>query len=73
MFLILVQISRVEVNATRYLCTVNTVNKKQDIRKLGTSDLEAIFEERGEKKFRARQVLEWIWVKSTHTFDEMSN
>ena len=31
------------------------------------------FESMGEKKFRARQVWEWIWIKSATSFDEMSN
>ena len=33
----------------------------------------AWFESQGEKKFRAKQVWEWLWVKSAKTFDEMSN
>lgn len=31
------------------------------------------FEELGEKKFRAKQVYEWIWLKQAHTFEAMTN
>ena len=27
----------------------------------------------GEKKFRAKQVCEWLWQKHAHSFDEMTN
>jgi 23S rRNA (adenine2503-C2)-methyltransferase len=27
----------------------------------------------GEKKFRAKQVYEWLWKKNAHSFDEMTN
>ena len=46
---------------------------KLDIRKCSLPDLQAFFENQGEKKFRARQVWEWLWKKGAHTFDEMSN
>ena len=46
---------------------------KLDIRKCSLSDLEAVMENLGEKKFRARQVWEWLWKKSAHSFDAMSN
>lgn len=29
--------------------------------------------ELGEKKFRARQVWEWLWIKGVHSFEEMTN
>ncbi|WP_297336769.1 23S rRNA (adenine(2503)-C(2))-methyltransferase RlmN [Algoriphagus sp.] len=47
--------------------------QKRDIRKLSQSDLEEFFLEQGEKKFRAKQVYEWLWNKSLKNFDEMSN
>lgn len=31
------------------------------------------FEDLGEKKFRAKQVHEWIWLKHAHSFDAMTN
>ena len=46
---------------------------KLDIRKLSLPDLEAFFENQGEKKFRARQVWEWLWKKGARSFDDMSN
>lgn len=47
--------------------------EKQDIRKLSLEQLAIFFEEQGEKPFRARQVDEWLWAKSAHNFDEMTN
>ena len=45
---------------------------KTDIRKLDLASLENIFLEMGEKKFRARQVEEWLWKHGARTFDEMT-
>ena len=36
-------------------------------------DLEARFEELGERKFRAKQLLEWVFAKRASSFDEMTN
>lgn len=46
---------------------------KKDIRDLSLEDLSAFVESKGEKKFRAKQVMEWLWKKSASSFDEMSN
>jgi 23S rRNA (adenine2503-C2)-methyltransferase len=46
---------------------------KKNIRYLSLADLEEYFEVLGEKKFRARQVHEWLWQKHAHSFDEMTN
>lgn len=46
---------------------------KQDIRKLSLQELETFFEANGEKKFRAKQVYEWLWKKSAVSLEEMSN
>ena len=46
---------------------------KKNIRHLSLSELETYFEELGEKKFRTRQVYEWIWQKHAHSFDAMTN
>lgn len=46
---------------------------KQDIRKLSLQELEAYFESVGEKRFRAKQVYEWLWSKSLKNFDDMTN
>jgi len=47
--------------------------QKKDIRKLSLTELEEFFLAHGEKKFRAKQVYEWLWNKSLKNFDEMSN
>lgn len=46
---------------------------KKNIRHLSLQELEQYFEQLGEKKFRARQVYEWLWLKHAHTFDAMTN
>ena len=47
--------------------------KKKDIRSLSKEQLRAFFENNGDKAFRGNQVYEWLWHKSLHTFDEMTN
>ncbi len=49
------------------------MEKIKDIRNLTNEELLAFFEEKGEKKFRAKQVMEWLWQKGAGSFDEMSN
>jgi 23S rRNA (adenine2503-C2)-methyltransferase len=44
-----------------------------NIRHLTLADLEKYFEQIGEKKFRAKQVYEWIWQKHAHSFADMTN
>jgi len=46
---------------------------KKNIRHLSLSELEQYFESLGEKKFRARQVYEWIWQRHVAGFDAMTN
>lgn len=46
---------------------------QQNIRHCSLSDLEAYFEEKGEKKFRALQVYEWLWTRQIRSIDAMSN
>jgi 23S rRNA (adenine2503-C2)-methyltransferase len=46
---------------------------KKDIRKMTLAQLEEFFLTAGEKKFRAKQVYEWLWNKSLKNFDDMSN
>ncbi|MFN4314319.1 MAG: 23S rRNA (adenine(2503)-C(2))-methyltransferase RlmN [Chitinophagaceae bacterium] len=45
----------------------------KNIRNLSLSELETWFEELGEKKFRAKQVYEWLWQKQAQSFDAMTN
>jgi 23S rRNA (adenine2503-C2)-methyltransferase len=47
--------------------------KKKDIRALTKEQLRNFFVERGDKAFRGNQVYEWLWQKSAHTFDAMTN
>jgi 23S rRNA (adenine2503-C2)-methyltransferase len=46
---------------------------KTDIRTLSQEEITQFFESQGEKKFRAKQVMEWLWKKSATRFDEMTN
>ena len=45
----------------------------QNIRSLSQSELEQYFETMGEKKFRAKQVWEWLWQKGAQSFGDMTN
>ncbi len=47
--------------------------EQKDIRSLSLTELEAFIVGIGEKKFRASQILEWIWKKGAVSFDDMSN
>lgn len=49
------------------------VAKKQNIRHLSLEELQEYFEKSGDKKFRAKQVYEWLWQKHAHGFDAMTN
>ncbi|MFT3827021.1 MAG: 23S rRNA (adenine(2503)-C(2))-methyltransferase RlmN [Chitinophagaceae bacterium] len=46
---------------------------KKNIRQLSLSELEQFFETLGEKKFRSKQVYEWLWQKQAHSFEAMTN
>lgn len=48
-------------------------NPKTDIRGLSIDKLREHFAAIGEPAFRAKQVYEWLWEKSSVDFDEMSN
>jgi 23S rRNA (adenine2503-C2)-methyltransferase len=52
---------------------VAKTTEKANIRHLSLSELENYFETLGEKKFRAKQVYEWIWQKHAFTFEDMTN
>jgi len=47
--------------------------KKKDIRALTKEQLRNFFMEQGDKAFRGNQVYEWLWQKSAHDFDAMTN
>jgi 23S rRNA (adenine2503-C2)-methyltransferase len=46
---------------------------QQNIRELSLADLETYFAESGDKKFRAKQVYEWLWQKQAMSFADMTN
>jgi 23S rRNA (adenine2503-C2)-methyltransferase len=45
----------------------------KNIRHLPLADIEEYFASIGEKKFRAKQVYDWLWLKPVRSFEEMSN
>jgi len=47
--------------------------KKKDIRALSKEQLREFFVANGDKSFRGNQVYEWLWSKTSHSFDEMTN
>ena len=47
--------------------------KRRDIRELSTADIATWLVDNGEKKFRAKQVTQWLWQKGATSFAEMSN
>lgn len=50
----------------------NLITKK-DIRGCDLIEIEKFLVEKGEKKFRAKQIYQWLWQKSALSFDEMTN
>ncbi len=44
-----------------------------DIRSYSKEQLRDYFVNKGQQAFRGNQVYEWLWKKSAHTFDEMTN
>jgi 23S rRNA (adenine2503-C2)-methyltransferase len=49
------------------------MNALVDIRRLSQQELIDFVVGIGEKKFRAKQIYEWLWQKSATSFDEMTN
>ncbi|MEE9362974.1 MAG: 23S rRNA (adenine(2503)-C(2))-methyltransferase RlmN [Cellulophaga sp.] len=47
--------------------------KKRDVRALTKEQLREFFVSNGDKSFRGSQVYEWLWKKSAHSFEEMTN
>ena len=46
---------------------------QKNIRHLTLPELEQYFETLGEKKFRVKQVWEWLWQKGAQSFADMTN
>ena len=49
------------------------MDKKVDIKSMNMEELVKFIEELGEKKFRAKQIYEWIHIKHVNSFEEMTN
>lgn len=49
------------------------MKQSSNIRALSLEELQALMESWGEKKFRAKQIYEWLWKKHAASFEEMSN
>ena len=56
-----------------YICREMESHQKPDIRNLELEEISEFFLQRGEKKFRAKQVYEWLWAKGVTHFEEMTN
>src|SRR5690606_26162382 len=54
-----------------YLYIVET--KKKDVRAMTKEQLRQFFVDRGDQAFRGNQVYEWLWQKSAHSFEAMTN
>ncbi len=52
---------------------MNSSEIKKDIRKFSTKELETLFLQMGEQRFRAKQVYEWLWQKGATSFEQMTN
>jgi 23S rRNA (adenine2503-C2)-methyltransferase len=52
---------------------LQNAKKIQNIRHLGYGELESFMLTVGEKKFRAKQVWEWLWQKGARSFADMTN
>ncbi|MFL5741762.1 MAG: 23S rRNA (adenine(2503)-C(2))-methyltransferase RlmN [Flavisolibacter sp.] len=66
------------LHALGYLCAMAQaasikLSSSKNIRQLNLPELEAFFESIGEKKFRVKQVWEWLWQKHAHSFADMTN
>ncbi len=46
---------------------------KKDIRALSKEQLRDFFVASGDQAFRGNQVYDWLWSKSAHSFDDMTN
>lgn len=47
--------------------------EKKDIRALSKEQLRDFFVTNGDKAFRGNQIYEWLWSKSAHSFESMTN
>ncbi len=49
------------------------MNQKKDIRALTKQELRDFFVAQNDQAFRGNQVYEWLWHKSAHNFEDMTN
>lgn len=49
------------------------MSAKKDIRALSEAEIIELLKQKGEATFRAKQIYEWLWKKTAHSFDDMSN
>src|ERR1700741_3080293 len=49
------------------------MSAKKDIRALTEAQLIDLLKQKGEAAFRAKQIYEWLWKKTAHSFDDMTN
>src|SRR5690606_22475468 len=52
---------------------MDKTGEKRDTRKMMLTKLEEFFVTAGAKKFRAKQVHEWLWSKTLKYYDDMTN
>ncbi len=50
-----------------------TSTQQKNIRHITLPELEDYFIQKGDKKFRAKQVYEWLWQKHAQSFEDMTN
>jgi len=49
------------------------MSTKKDIRSLTEQEIVEVLKQKGEASFRAKQIYEWLWKKTAHDFDDMTN
>ncbi len=57
----------------KYIIITPMKSAKKDIRAFTREQLRDFFVNQGEKAFRGNQVYEWLWKKSAHSFEVMTN
>ena len=45
---------------------------RPNIRQVEVAEIERFISKIGEKPFRVKQIVEWLWQKHAHSFDEMT-
>ena len=58
-------------NRIKYLCSME--KNRPNIRHVEVADIERFIEKVGERSFRVKQIVEWLWKKHAHSFDEMTD